>query len=290
MDKKTKKITRKISWGLFWLLLAGLIMANYFGGFVSLSAWSIIIGAIALVVLFNCFASLSFGSLPIPLAALYYIFQDPLGLPFVAFWPLALVTLLLTIGLHILLPKQFNINRYIHINTGIGTRTRREKKIKYDKYGNVIDRDEDADVVIDRGPDSRNKDEYVGAGNKTKINEGDDPNNPYISVSFGGASRYLHADNLETADFNCSFGSLEVFFDNVTLSPNGAEVDVSCSFGNIEIYVPPHWRVIDDLNSSLASAEVSRKLQNNDADAPTLRITGDVSLGNVEVKRIKGYV
>ena len=80
---------------------------------------------------------------------------------------------------------------------------------------------------------------------------------------------------------------MEVYFDNVTLSPNGAEVNVNCSFGSVERYVPSHWRVIDDLNSSLANAEVSRKLQSNDADAPTIRVTGSVSLGNVEVKRIK---
>ncbi|MCL2425783.1 MAG: cell wall-active antibiotics response protein [Oscillospiraceae bacterium] len=287
MDKNTRKAISKVAWGLFWLLLAGLIVANTFGGFVDLTAWSIIIGAIALVILFHCFATLSFGSLPVPLAALYYIFQDPLGLPFIAFWPLALVTVLLTIGLHILLPKQFNFRKYIHINTGVGTRTRRGNKTKYDKYGNRIDRDDYADVVIDGNDNNAND---YGVNGKTKINEGDDPNNPYISVSFGAASRYLHAESLETAEFVCSFGSLEVYFDNVTLSPNGAEVDVSCSFGSIEIFVPPHWRVIDDVNSSLANAEISRKLQNNDADAPTLKITGSVSLGNVEVSRIKGYV
>jgi predicted membrane protein len=80
---------------------------------------------------------------------------------------------------------------------------------------------------------------------------------------------------------------MEVYFDNVTLAPDGAEVNVNCSLGSIEIYVPSHWRVIDNLSASLGNAEVSRKLQSNDADAPTLRVTGSVSMGNVEVKRIK---
>jgi len=281
MSNKTRRTVTKIAWGLFWLLLAGLIMANYFGGFIELGVWSIIFGAIALVMLFNCFATLSFGSLPIPLAALYYILQHHLELPIVEFWPLVLVTVLLTIALHYLLPRRLSNGNFIHINTGFGTRTRRSKRTRYDRYGNVVDRDEDADVVIDGSNDKVN--------DKTKINEGDDPNNPYISVSFGGASRYLHADRLESAEFSCSFGSLEVYFDNVTLSPEGAEVNVNCSFGSIEIFVPPHWRVIDDVNSSLANAEVNRKLQNNDADAPTIRVTGSVSLGSVEVNRIKGY-
>jgi len=282
MNKNTRRVISKIAWGLFWLLLAGLIMANQFGGFVDLSVWNIVFGAIALVMLFHCFATLSFGSLPAPIATLYFILQGPLELPHVDFWPLALVTVLLTIGLHILLPNKFNYRKYIHINTGIGTRTRKNKKRRYDKHGNVVGQDEYADVVIDGNYDDE-------VNEKTKIEEGDDPNNPYISVSFGSASRYLHSDCLESAELVCSLGSLEVYFDNVTLSPNGAEVNVSCNLGNIEIFVPPHWRVIDDMNSSLANAEVNKKLQKNDADAPTLRVTGEVSLGNVEVTRIKGY-
>ena len=274
----------KVAWGFFWLLLAGLILANFFGGFVELGVWSIIIGSIALVILFHCIATLSFASIPIPLAALYYIFQAPINspyMPFVPFWTLVLVTVLVTIGLHIMLPRRFRSAHGIYVDFGSSKNSRKynNKKSEYEYRVDV----EDVDVIIDgviEGETVTNK--------RTKIEEGDDTNNPYISVSFGYASRYLHADNLETAELNCSFGGMEVYFDNVTLSPNGAEVDVTCSFGSIEIYVPSHWRVIDDLNASLANAEVSRKLQNNDPNAPTLRVTGSISLGNCEVKRIKG--
>ena len=273
-----RKRNSKIAWGFFWLLVAGLILANYFGGFVELSVWSIIIGSIAAVVLFHCLATLSFATLPIPLAALYYVFQAPLELPFVPFWTLALVAVLLTVGLHVLLPSGYSGRKFVHfVNINEGARKR------YDSRGNIKGENGDADVVIDVDNDDYNE-EFKG----TKIEEGDDANNPYISVSFGYASRYLHADNLEFADLNCSFGGMEVYFDNVTLNPNGAEINVNCSFGSIEIYVPSHWRVIDELNSSLANAEVNRRLQSNDADAPTVRVTGGVSLGNVEVNRIKG--
>ena len=276
MTKNFRAKTSKIAWGFFWLLIAGLVLANFFGGFVTLGIWSIIIAAIAAVILFHNIVSLSFSSMPIPLAALYYIFQDALGFPEVPFWTLVLVTLLVTIGLNIMLPKRFRSSNYIHIDVGD-----KRKKHKGKKKENRFDlKMEDGEVVIDG--------DYEEVNERTKIEEGDDVNNPYISVSFGAASRYLHSDCLESAELSCSFGSLEAYFDNVKLSPNGAEVNVNCSFGSIEIYVPSHWRVIDDMNSSLANAEVNRHLMQNDADSPTLRVTGSVSLGNVEVNRIKG--
>ena len=281
MTRKSRMRSSKIVWGFFWFLLAGLILANALGGFVQLSVWGIIVGALAAVILFHCLATLSFASIPIPLAALYYIFQTPLELPVFGFWTIAVVAVLLTVGLHVLLPRRFSSKQFVHVNINEGARKRK----RYDSRGNVKGETDDADVVIIEGEYGQ---DYSEENEKTKIEEGDDANNPYISVSFGYASRYLHADNLESAELNCSFGGMEVYFDNVTLSPNGAEVEVNCSFGSIEIYVPSHWRVIDDMNSSLANAEVSRRLQGNDADAPTIRVTGSVSLGNVEVRRIKG--
>jgi hypothetical protein len=74
----------------------------------------------------------------------------------------------------------------------------------------------------------------------------------------------------------------------VQLSPNGAEVNVNCSFGAIEIYVPSDWRVIDEVNTSLGAMEVNHRLLSADPGSPTLTVTGNVSFGAMEVKRIKG--
>jgi len=279
MSRKYKARSSKIAWGFFWLLLAGLILANYFGDFVQLGFWSYAIGAIATIIFFHCLATLSIASMPIPLAALYYIFRAPIGWPEVPFWTLVLVTLLATIGLHILLPKKLSNPHFINININ----EKKKYKRNYSKGGVNVSVGGDDVVIIDTNGENIGE-EYDG----TKIEEGDDSNNPYISVSFGYASRYLHADCLKTAELSCSFGGMEVYFDNVTLHPDGAEVNVTCSFGSMEIYVPSHWLVIDDVNASLANSEISQKLQSNDSSAPTLRITGSVSLGNLEVNRIKG--
>ena len=291
MRSKIRVRSSKIAWGLFWLLMAGLVLVNYFVGFVELGVWSIIIAAVAAIALFHCLATLNLAALPLPLAALYFIFQIPLELPFIPFWTLVLATSLVTIGLSIMLPRRLKHGKFVNVNLGNNdSRYYHKKNKKKHKYNVHV---EDGEVIIDGGSvhikdgETVINGDYDETSGKTKIEEGDDVNNPYISVSFGGAVRYLHSECLESAELRCSFGNLEVYFDNVTLSPNGADVNVNCNFGNVEIFVPSHWRVVDEMNASLANAEVSKHLRSNDTDAPTLRLNGSVSLGNVEVSRIK---
>jgi len=170
MSRNFRAKTSKIAWGFFWLLIAGLVLANFFGGFVTLGIWSIIIAAIAAIILFHNIISLSFSSMPIPLAALYYIFQDALGLPEVPLLTLALVTLLVTIGLNIMVPKRYRSANYIYVDVG-----NKKKKHKRNKEENRFDLDiEDGEVVIDG--------DFEEVNDRTKIEEGDDVNNPYISV------------------------------------------------------------------------------------------------------------
>ena len=259
MKHKRKSIFSRWAWGIAFLLVAALLVVNYlgfgFGVLGELSFWSIIFAALAVIVLVSNIASLSIASLPLPLAALYYIFQTPLGWPQIGFWPLALVTLLLICGLHILLPRKFRDGDLIVVNMGGKNSRKRRASGSEDSAGTTVD-------------------------------DGD-PNNPYIGVSFGSATRYLHADCLQSAELYCGFGGMEVYFDNVQLSPEGADVNVSCRFGGVEIFVPSHWRVINDMSATVGSAEVSRKLKSNDENAPTIRLTGHVSFGGVDVSRIK---
>jgi len=259
MKRKRKHVFSRWTWGTAFFLVAALLVANYlgfgFGVLGELSFWSIIFAVLAAIVLVSCIASLSIASLPLPIAALYYIFQTPCGWPFIGFWPLALVTLLLICGLHILLPRKFRDGDLIVINMGGNNSRKRRSSSSEDHEGTTVD-------------------------------DGD-PNNPYIGVQFGSATRYLHADCLQSAELYCGFGGMEVYFDNVQLSPEGADVNVSCRFGGVEIFVPSHWRVINDMSATVGSAEVSRKLKANDENAPTIRLTGHVSFGGVDVQRIR---
>jgi len=280
MARVVKVRASKWVWGVALLLIAALILSNYFGGFVELGVWSIIFATVALVVLVTSIAYLSIASLPLPLAALYYIFQTPLDLPHIQFWPLALVTVLVTVGLYVLIPRRFRVRKRYRVILDDGEkrtyggdahsrRNRRygQRAVDYKNQWSGDGDDEQADVVIE---------------------EGDDDNNPYISVKLGGISRYLRSERLETVRLDCSLGGLEVYFDHVQLSPDGAEAFVDCSLGSVEMYVPGHWRVINDISASLGNVEVDSRLESAPMDSPTLTVTGSVSLGSVEIHRIKG--
>jgi len=259
MSKNVKVIYNKWSWGwgIFLLLAAALVLAHQFGGFTEIGIGSLIVAALAVALLVHCIVDLSFGAVPIPLAALYYVFQEPLGFPEINFWPLVLITLLATAGLFALIPRK----RYF----------------KKRKRSNIEVIFADSNGVT--GPRKLNDEEAQ------VIEEGDD-NNPRISVQFGSVSRYLHADALESAELDCNLGHLEVYFDNVKLSPNGAEVIANCKLGAIEMYMPSDWQIIDEVSASLGGVDVKGKHKACAPDAPKVRVTGNVSLGGMEIHRV----
>jgi hypothetical protein len=117
----------------------------------------------------------------------------------------------------------------------------------------------------------------------SKNTEACDDNNPIINANFTGISRYIHANALETVRINCHFGGLELFLDQATLSPNGAEIYCNCKFGGIVIVAPKNWRIVDKLNCTLGGVENKNRHSMAD-DAPVLTILGDITVGGVEIK------
>ena len=122
-----------------------------------------------------------------------------------------------------------------------------------------------------------------GAEYARHISETSDDNNPSASVSFGSTATYLHGDCVTGGQFSCSFGSLEIFFDQARLSPEGATAVLDCSFGAIKIYVPKGWKVIDSIHASLGGVNNDERFSQPATDAPRLTLTGGVQFGAVEI-------
>ncbi len=123
---------------------------------------------------------------------------------------------------------------------------------------------------------------HDGKSHYSKSNEDIDDNNPYAKVSLSSSSKYLHSDCLKSGHFYCSLGELELYFDQVQLSPEGAEIYLDCSLGSIKLYIPMNWNVVDIISVSLGYV-ANTKVNLNIKDAPKLTLTGKVSLGNIEV-------
>jgi len=233
-------------WGILLLLAAVFILTNKLNGFADLSVGSIVISILAVAFIVQCLANLHIAPLVIPIAVLYVIFRQRLGLPYIQTRTLIIAAVLAFVGLNILLPKRRHF--YFHNN-------------KFDGFGSDDQQ------------------------NKIPTPEGNKDNKPFISVNFGAVSRSLNADCLETVQLSCNFGALEVYFNQVELSPNGAEVNISCSFGGIQLYVPRHWHVIDKMHCTLAGVDIKSFTAPAD-NAPRLTLNGSVSLGGVEVRYI----
>jgi len=235
----------KVIWGLFLLLAAAFVLTNNFFGFTNISIGKIIIAILALAFIVQCIARLHIAPLVIPLAVLYIVFRNELGLPEIQTWKVIAAAVLAFIGLGILFPHRHHSCNKCN-NPGESGEWQKQHKI----------------------PAEGNKD-----------------NNPYVSVNFGAVSRSLNADSLETVRLSCNFGAMEIFFNQVELSPNGAEADISCSFGGIQLFIPRHWQVIDKLSCTLAGVD-NKSFSAPAENAPRLTLNGTVTLGGVEIKYI----
>ncbi|MDD3224403.1 MAG: hypothetical protein PHX70_06840 [Clostridium sp.] len=97
--------------------------------------------------------------------------------------------------------------------------------------------------------------------------------------SFGSSIKYIN--NFEQGDFNCSFGSMKLYFDNATMSGNDAVVRINASFSGMELYIPKSWRVANKANVFLGA--INEKNRNSETITNTLTLVGDVNFAGVEI-------
>lgn len=112
------------------------------------------------------------------------------------------------------------------------------------------------------------------------INTPDD-NTVACKVSFGSAIKYVNTNNFEKAFFDCSFGAMKIYFDGAQIQGEQAEIFLNTSFSGVEIYLPRNWKVIDNINSSLAGVEVIDRSLNPDK---TIILKGKASFSGVDIK------
>jgi hypothetical protein len=237
-------------WGVFLLLAAAFVLTNKFSnkfiGFADIGVVGIVIAILALAFIVQCLARLHIAPIVIPLAVLYIIFRNPLT----------------NLGLPEIQTWKLIVAAalaFIGLN-----------------------------ILIPRGRRSCKQCNNPGGSGEQQQKipaEGNKDNNPYVGVNFGAVSRSLNADSLETLRLSCNFGAMEIYLNQVELSPNGAQADINCSFGGIQLFVPRHWQVIDRLHCTLAGVTI-KSFTAPAENAPRLTLNGSVSLGGVEVRYI----
>lgn len=239
-------------WGLIFLLSGVVVVASQLVSFGQIGIWTIIAAVLLGAVFINSLIRLSFFGMLMSAALFYTLFQEPFGWVAISPWLLILAAVLMSSGLSMLFHRK---PQWVY---GWG-------QSHHGGYGNW------------QGYQPQ-------GGNVEMLQEGnEDDNHPYIKVSFGEASKYLHSTCLQDGQFYASFGTLEVYFDQAILSPEGATVYLDCSFGGIRLYVPRHWKVKEQLSSSLGGVNFDSKQSTADENSPVLTVTGKVSLGGIDI-------
>lgn len=244
---------RNFFWGFFFMAAAVFVIGTQTGAFGEIGLLSILAAILLVAIMLNSLMRLEFFGIFMPAALLYLIFAVPLGLVYISAWILFLSAVLLSIGFSIVFGS-----------------TQRYKRNHRDFCGRCNDDDDDD---FDH---NKHRQTY----------ESVDDNNPFIRVSFGSKSKYLHAEKMQRGNFSVSFGELNVYLDQVQLDPQGAEVFVDCSFGEIKLFVPRSWQVVENVRASLGGVENRNMGARASENAPKLVISGNVQFGNVEINYI----
>jgi len=245
-------------WGLLLLLAAAGLVANQLGWLGRFGFWTVVAAIFAVVFLISAITHRTVSTLPFVIAMVYIVLRDLGIVPHVAIWAILIAAGLTSAGLGLLFPKGLQKNLFIT-----------------SPFSDWSDDDDDEDW----------DEEDVGERRKkARASMGDIDNNPTVNVSFGGSSRYIHADSLETAHFSCSFGGIDVFFDHAELSSKGATIHIDCKFGGIDMYIPRHWRVKKEISCIFGGVDINNSnLASHTEGSPQLTITGNVMFGGVDI-------
>jgi len=114
-----------------------------------------------------------------------------------------------------------------------------------------------------------------------EVINGADENIVDFGVTFGSSTKYVNSDNLEKANFSCSFGALAVYLDTAKVSKNGAVINIDASFSGVELYIPKSWNVTNSINATLSGVE--ERNRRYETTGPTVTLTGNAQFSGIEI-------
>jgi len=241
------KKANKWLWAGFFICAAVLLVINQLGIFPGISLFSMLCTIVLVPVFIVSLAHLNSFGIFFSAAFLLILYDQPLHIEQLTPWTVLIAALLLSIGFTFLIRPR----HWPHWHSKDGP-----------FWGYRGDRFQDCAESVN----------------------GEDVS---CSVNLGSSSKYLYSPSLKSASLNCSLGSLKVFFDQSLPHPQGCEIFLDCSMGSIELYIPKTWKVIFDVETSLAGIEERNRPSYIEAPgAPTLTLKGRISIGSVEITYI----
>jgi hypothetical protein len=257
-EKKRKRSAGRVVWGVAFILAAVAIALNAVG-FISIEGltagnvfWSIVM---VLILILSIPHRFWFGIF-FPLAVLFMIFAEPLGLDIrhISLWVCFGVALLLSIGFSILFHK----------------RRRHRWKEKW--------------VYTQEGPFSTYDYAEGGAGAGAEGSAASVAGSVVrVDVNFGNVIRYINSNDLERVEAECNFGSIKLYLDNARPQASGALIVLDVNFGSAELFIPRTWAVTNELKHSLSGVEEKNFPPPNIEKTARVTITGEANFSSVSI-------
>jgi predicted membrane protein len=103
-------------------------------------------------------------------------------------------------------------------------------------------------------------------------------------VSFG-AAKYIVLDPVfRGADLDVSFGSVTLDLRKTSLKEPQTHIGIDCSFGGVELFIPAHWNVQVEANSTLGGCDDQRHISQAIDHEHKLIIKGDLTFSGIALK------
>lgn len=123
---------------------------------------------------------------------------------------------------------------------------------------------------------------YNRIGNyKFDVIDSEDESNVVQKTSFGATTKYINSENFKQADFDCTVGAMEIYFDKANVKEGKAIVRINAYCSGINLYVPKKWNVENHLEVFLSGVE--QKNGNEPDGLTTLVLIGNIKLSGVEI-------
>ena len=252
-----KRKFSNVVWGIILLLIAaGLVLAKLDVPGMELlkvvSLWQILLGVGFGSMFLESLHDRSYTGAMFSLAFLCIVFNKQLHIQELVPWTILVVALLASIALNLIFGK-----------------SKRHYNKNYNNNGNYN---------YNGG--------FQSGNNKQSRVQGDTVEGERIfeKVTFGAATKYIHSNNFQSADLSCSFGGMEIYFDNVKVPSGHATINVSSSFSGMDIYIPRDWKIINELTSFCGGVDIDSNWTGDDSVVVT--ITGQNNFGGVEITRV----
>lgn len=103
-----------------------------------------------------------------------------------------------------------------------------------------------------------------------------------VHNTFGAVSKYINSTDFRKGEFDNSFGSCNVYFNNAILVSGRAEVDVSNSFGEMNLYFPKTWRIEEHRDCNFGNVTM-HGAGSTLPEAPVVVLKADSNFGQINI-------